>query len=66
MNQPTILIGMREVLRRTSMSRSTVYALMKVGAFPRAVHLGKRRVGFVESEIDEWLKAKIEASRNVD
>ncbi len=64
MNQPTTrIISLREVLSRTSMSRSAVYALQKQGEFPKSVSITERRVGFVESEIDDWLKAKIESSR---
>ncbi len=64
MNQSTTrIIGLREVLSRTSMSRSTVYALQKIGEFPKSVSITDRRVGFVESEIDDWLKAKIESGR---
>jgi len=57
------IISLREVLSRTSMSRSAVYALQKQGEFPKSVSITERRVGFVESEIDDWLKAKIESSR---
>ena len=32
--------------------------LIKKGKFPRRVQVGGKRVGFVESEIDEWLKAR--------
>mgnify|MGYP000212144298 FL=1 len=64
MNQPTTrIISLREVLSRTSMSRSAIYALQKQGGFPKSVSITERRVGFVESEIDDWLKAKIESSR---
>lgn len=64
MNQPTTrVISLREVLSRTSMSRSAVYALQKQGEFPKSVSITERRVGFVESEIEDWLKAKIESSR---
>jgi prophage regulatory protein len=30
--------------------------LIKRGKFPRRVQLGGKRVGFIETEIDEWLK----------
>jgi len=63
-NQSTTrIISLREVLSRTSMSRSAVYALQKQVEFPKSVSITERRVGFVESEIDDWLKAKIESSR---
>jgi prophage regulatory protein len=33
-----------------------IRALMKQGKFPRRVQLGGKRVGFIEAEIDQWLK----------
>lgn len=50
-----------EVRTRTGLSRSYIYALMKEGAFPRPVRLGKRAVGWLESDLDEWMAAKYDA-----
>lgn len=47
-----------EVHTRTGLSRSYIYALMKEGTFPRPVRLGKRAVGWLESDLDEWMAAK--------
>lgn len=51
------------VKARTGLSRSAIYARMAEGEFPRAISLGPRTVGWVESEIDAWLNQQIEASR---
>jgi prophage regulatory protein len=40
-------------------SRQHVGTLMAQGRFPRAVHLGEMTRGWVESEIDQWLAARI-------
>ena len=52
-----------EVKARTGLSRSTLYLKIAEGAFPRQVSLGPRAVGWVESEIEEWLSGQIEQSR---
>ena len=44
---------------RTGLSRSTIYAMMAEGTFPRPVRLGKRAVGWTESTISEWLESRI-------
>lgn len=44
-----------EVEKRCGLSRSTIYQLMTDGRFPRPVRLGKRAVGWRESDIAEWL-----------
>lgn len=39
----------------TGLSRSTIYALMAKGAFPRPVRLTAKAVAWPESAIAEWL-----------
>lgn len=48
-------------MRLTGLSRSTIYARIKQGAFPRQVKLGKnsRAVGWVASEVYEWIMNQI-------
>ena len=57
------LIKMTEVLKKTGMSKSTVYSLISHGMFPQQVSLGIRSVAFVEAEVDAWIRNKI-ANRN--
>jgi len=51
------------VRERTGLSRSSIYLRISEGRFPRPVSLGERAVGWLESEITEWLNRRIEASR---
>jgi prophage regulatory protein len=48
---------------RTGLSRSTIYLRIAEGTFPKQISLGSRAVGWIESEIDEWLEQRIESSR---
>jgi len=45
-------------------SRVHLYRLMKAGQFPKPIHLGGNRIAFLESEIDSWIRAKIEQRDN--
>ena len=45
-------ITLPEVLRRKGGGKSTLYAEIKEGCFPRPVKLGLRRIGWPEHEID--------------
>lgn len=62
--------NMPQILRRnqvqilTGLSRSTIYALMKQRRFPLAVRISERTVGWIRSEIDEFLNSRISASRH--
>jgi len=40
-------------------SRVHIGRLVKAGRFPAPIKVGQNRIGWVESEIDEWLNAKI-------
>ena len=56
----TRLLHLREVLSRTSLSRTSIYRLMALGdgAFPQSVKLGSR-TSWVEAEIESWLQERI-------
>jgi prophage regulatory protein len=51
------------VIARTGLSRSTIYEQMAQGRFPRPVGLGPRAVGWLESEVNAWLTARIGEDR---
>ncbi len=51
-------LPLREVLARTSLSRSTIYRLVSEGTFPKSIALGARRA-WLESEISAWQEARI-------
>lgn len=55
-SDPTILLRLREVLRRVPVSRSTWYAGIAQGRFPRPVRLGARSVAWRASDIDALVK----------
>ncbi|WP_201752611.1 helix-turn-helix transcriptional regulator [Sphingomonas changnyeongensis] len=52
------LIRLPEVLRRTGLSRSTIYGWIENGRFPRQVQLSARCVAWYESEVNEWIAAR--------
>lgn len=53
--KPSAIITMKTVLTRVPLSRSTIYARMADGTFPQSLDLGGGRIGWLESEIDEWI-----------
>lgn len=56
------VIDLDEVMRRTTLSRSTIYDWMEKGLFPRSIELGPRRVGWLESDIEAWIAQRAAAS----
>lgn len=54
-------ISLREVRDRISLSKTHIYRLINAGTFPRQVPLGPHRVGFIESEIEDWMAERVAA-----
>lgn len=53
------IVRMKQLIERTSLSRSTLYVLMSSDpTFPRKIKLTARTIGFLETEVDEWIKAR--------
>ncbi len=47
-----------EVERVSGYSRTTLWRHEREGLFPRRVKIGKARVGWLESEVREWIAAR--------
>ncbi|MDR2450842.1 MAG: AlpA family transcriptional regulator [Candidatus Accumulibacter sp.] len=56
---PPVILRRNEVEARTGLARSTIYARIAADAFPRPVPLGRKAVGWIESEIQAWIDARI-------
>ena len=54
------IIRLKEVIDCTGLGRSTIYKYISEGSFPKSVSLGDRAVGWVESEVQDWILARIE------
>lgn len=61
--KPERLLRRPQVEARVGLKRTQIYDLMKRNEFPQAVKLGARAVAWVEAEIDEWIRARVAASR---
>jgi prophage regulatory protein len=47
-----------DVEKMVGLSRSTIYAMIAEGNFPRPVKLGKRAVGWREGDLTAWLDSR--------
>jgi prophage regulatory protein len=53
------LLRRADVERITGKSRSSIYADMDAGKFPRPVPIGAYAVGWLRSEIEAWIASRI-------
>jgi prophage regulatory protein len=57
------MLRLREVMRRTGLSRSTIYAYIAANQFPSPIPLGPRAVGWIEDEVNAWIEERIRNAR---
>jgi prophage regulatory protein len=50
------IIRLPELIAQTGLSRSTIYLQISKGQFPKPISLGARAVGWLQSDIDQWLE----------
>ncbi len=54
------ILRLQDVITATGLSRSTIYKYISDNTFPKPVSLGDRCVGWVDSEVHDWILARIE------
>ena len=52
------MVRVCELRRRTGLGRTTIFEQERLGLFPRRRRLAKNAVGWLESEILEWLRTR--------
>jgi prophage regulatory protein len=55
------ILRLKAVADKIGTSSRTVYNLINRSDFPRPISVGMKSVGWIESEIDNWLMARIDA-----
>lgn len=50
---------LKKVMEQTGLGRSSIYNFIKAGIFPKPVPLGGRTVGWLASEVEEWIRGRI-------
>lgn len=53
------ILRLRDVLQRYGKSRSTVYLEIRRGVWPQPIALGGRLSGWLESETDAMIRARV-------
>jgi prophage regulatory protein len=59
----TTILRLPSVKERTGLSRSSIYAFVSQGSFPRPISLGARAVGWNSESVDAWIAGRIEQSQ---
>lgn len=58
------LLRLPDVQAMTALSRSTIYALVAAGKFPRPIRLTERAVRWMSTEVETWIHEAASGTQN--
>lgn len=59
MTETQTFLRIADVVRATGLPQSTIYQMVNLGTFPKQVRLSPRAVGWLDSEVMDWQRARI-------
>ncbi len=60
------ILRRKQVETRTGLGKSSLYEKISSGNFPAPVSLGVRAVGWLETEVNDWLASRVRCRPAVD
>lgn len=51
-------LSLKQVIEKTALSRATLYRLRSSGDFPEPRQLSAKRVGWLLSDVEEWIESR--------
>ena len=59
------ILRLASVRSKTGLPTSGIYKRISEGSFPKQINLGGRSVGWLESEVNNWIEQRVADSRRV-
>lgn len=53
------VLRLAQVMDSTGLGRSTIYKYIAEGKFPHPLQLSERCVGWLESEVQQWIQSRV-------
>ena len=57
------ILKLHQVVATTAIPRPSLYKMIANGTFPEPIQLSQRSVGWLSSEVQNWIQSRIEFSR---
>jgi prophage regulatory protein len=58
------ILRLQQVCEMTGLCRSSVYQMEAEGRFPKRIKIGLRSVGWIKSDVQDWLRQRIKVARS--
>jgi len=55
---PVVLLDLKNTCIKLNMSRTQFFKMRKSDDFPKARRITTKRIGWIESEIDDWIRSR--------
>lgn len=62
---PRRILRLPKVIDKTGLPRASIYLKISQGSFPHPIPLGTRAVGWIESDIEQWIAEQIERNQKI-
>ena len=57
------ILKLKQVINTVKLSRSSIYLKVANSSFPKPIKLSERSSGWLEHEIQDWLRERVASSR---
>lgn len=61
--RPLRFLRIRDIVELIGLSKSTIYSMQARGLFPKRVKLTEHTSVWVESEVHDWMRSRVESAR---
>ncbi len=58
-HRPARILRLPTVTERVGLKRTAIYDMIRAGKFPKPVPLNDKSVGWLESEIEDWIVSRV-------
>jgi prophage regulatory protein len=52
------ILKLKEIVQLTGLSRVTIWRMEQRGEFPQKISLSPNRVGWIDSEVFDWIRSR--------
>lgn len=59
------ILRLPKVVNKTGLPKTAIYNGMTNGTFPKSIQLSRRSIGWLETEINQWIEQRIKHSRTI-
>ncbi len=63
---PNTVLRMPKTSAKSGLSKPSIYRKVADGTFPKPIKLGKRAIGWLEKDIEDWISNQIEATKKAN